>query len=65
MKRSLEELQELWKELGAILVNENDEIEEDFLGFPAGTDKLEVWAWFDEHCPNGLVEDLIFQNRRQ
>ena len=59
--KTLEELQELWNELSNIPVNENDEIEKDFLGFPAGTDKLEVWDWFDEHCPNGLVKDLMFK----
>ena len=32
MKRTLKELQELWNELSDIPVNENDEIEEDFLG---------------------------------
>ena len=50
MKRTLKELQELWNELSDIPVNENDEIEEDFLDFPSGTDKFDVWHWFDERC---------------
>lgn len=61
--KTLEELQKLWGELGDIPVNNNDEIEEDFLDFPAGTDKLEVWDWFDEQCPNGLAKDLMFKNK--
>lgn len=61
--KTLEELKELWDELGDIPVNNNDEIEKDFLGFPAGTDKLEIWDWFDEQCPNGLVEDLMFKDK--
>lgn len=61
--KTLEELKELWDELGDIPVNNNDEIEKDFLGYPAGTDKLEIWDWFDEQCPNRLVEDLMFKNK--
>ena len=47
MKRTLKELQELWDKLGDIPVNNDDEIEEDFLNFPAGTSKFDVWHWFD------------------
>ena len=60
MKRTLKELQELWNELSDIPVNENDEIEEDFLDFPSGTDKFDVWHWFDERCPNNLHDDLMY-----
>ncbi len=61
--KTLEELKELWDKLGDIPVNNNDEIEKDFLGFPAGTDKLVVWGWFDQECPNGLAKDLMFKNK--
>lgn len=61
--KTLEELQELWSQLSDIPVNNNDEIEEDFLDFPAGTDKFDVWNWFDEQCPKGLAEDLMFKDR--
>ena len=47
MKRTLKELQELWDKLGDIPVNNDDEIEEDFLNFPAGTSKFDVWHCFD------------------
>ena len=59
--KTLEELQELWNQLGDIPVNNDDEIEEDFLDFPVGTDKFEIWHWFDEQCPNGLAKDLMFK----
>lgn len=36
------------------------EIEEDFLNFPAGTLKIDVWHWFDERCPNNLHDDLMY-----
>lgn len=64
MKRTLKELQELWNELSDIPVNENDEIEEDFLDFPSGTDKFDVWYWFDERCPNGVAEDLMYNTEK-
>ncbi len=44
MKRTLKELQELWNELSDIPVNENDEIEEDFLDFPSGTGQVRDMA---------------------
>lgn len=64
MKRTLKELQELWNELSDIPVNENDEPEEDFLDFPSGTDKFDVWHWFDERCPNGVAEDLMYNTEK-
>ena len=45
---------------GDIPVNNDDEIEKEFLNFPAGTSKLDVWHWFDERCPNNLHDDLMF-----
>ena len=45
-------LKELWEQFSEIPVNNDDKIERDFLLFPAGTSKLDVWHWFDERCPN-------------
>lgn len=53
-------LSELWEMFGDIPVNNDDEIEKEFLNFPAGTSKLDVWHWFDERCPNNLHDDLMF-----
>lgn len=53
-------LSELWEMFGDIPVNNDDEIEEDFLNFPAGTPKFDVWHWFDERCPNNLHDDLMY-----
>ena len=58
----------LWKKLGVIPVNNDDEIEEDFTCyyineicvFKKGTSKFEIWHWFDEKCPNNLHDDLMF-----
>lgn len=52
-------LPELWKRLADVPVNNDDEIEEDFLCFPKGTSRFDVWHWFDERCPNNLYDDLM------
>lgn len=55
-------LSELWEMFGEILVNNDDEIESDFMQFKAGTSRFDVWHWFDERCPNNLHDDLMFPN---
>lgn len=37
----------LWDKLGNIPVNENDEIDEPFEHFEIGTDKMDIWHWFE------------------
>ena len=49
------ELEKLWNLFGEIPVDNNDEIQEEFLGFPEGTDRIEIWQWFDERYPKGVV----------
>ena len=39
---------ELWKVLGDIPINDEEEIEEDFLHFEAGTFREDIWHWFEE-----------------
>ena len=53
-------LPELWERFSEIPVNDDDEIEEDFLGFDVGTSKFDVWHWFDKCCPNNLHDDLMY-----
>lgn len=52
-------LMELWDKFSEVPINNDDEIEEDFLCFPVGTYRFDVWHWFDERCPNGLAVDLM------
>lgn len=54
-----EELLMLWQMLGDVPVNDMDQVEEEFLGFPEGTEKEEVWHWFDERYSGGVVK-LMF-----
>ena len=56
---AIDKLKELWKEFSEVPVNDDDETERDFLDFPAGTDRMEIWSWFDKKCPNGVVFDLV------
>lgn len=55
----LNTLQQLWQAFEEIPVNNDDEIEMDFLNFPKGTSKFDVWHWFDERCPHNLHDDLM------
>lgn len=48
------ELVKLWELFGDIEINDADEILEDFLGFAEGTDRMEIWHWFDEKYSKGL-----------
>lgn len=49
-------LEELWKKFGDIPMDPETEcIEEDFLHFPAGTERMEIWHWFDEHHSVGVA----------
>lgn len=53
-------LKELWNRFSETPVNNEDEIETEFLRFDAGASKFDVWHWFDERCPNNLHDDLMF-----
>lgn len=40
--------EDLWEELGDIPIDDEDNIEQDFYSFPAGTSRFEIWSWFEE-----------------
>lgn len=48
------ELERLWELFGDVPINNDDEIEEDFIDFPAGTYRFEIWHWFDELYSKGV-----------
>lgn len=54
------EIQARWDMLGDISIDDNECIEQPFLHFPVGTDRYEIWHWFDKQCPNNLHDDLMF-----
>lgn len=57
-----EALEELWEEFGDVPMNpETEKIEAPFLGFPSGTDKEDIWHWFDERHSRG-VHYLLYRD---
>jgi hypothetical protein len=41
----------LWEQFGNIPINDDDTIDQAFLHFEKGTDRFEVWHWFED-CLN-------------
>lgn len=56
----IEQLRKMWEEFGDIPIDNDECIESDFYHWPKGTDRYEIWHWFDERCPNNLHDDLMF-----
>jgi hypothetical protein len=57
----------LWETLSSIPTSINDQnatvIDEDFLGWPAGTDVETIWKWFDDkHAAFGGVHALMYND---
>ncbi len=49
-------LERLWAEFADVPMDpETEEMEEPFLHFPAGTNREEIWHWFDERHSKGTV----------
>ena len=49
----------LWEALGSIPTNNDDELEEEFLHFEAGTCRYDVWHWFESEFNLSVVIDLM------
>lgn len=54
MRFTQKELKILWTLFGDVPINDQDEIEEDFLDFTKGTDRFDVWHWFDARTHGGV-----------
>lgn len=53
-------IQYLWDEFGDVPMDPETEcIESDWLIFPAGTHREEVWSWFEDVFPVSVAEDLM------
>jgi len=67
LENNLELAKKLWSQLGDIPVNNEDEIDTEFymkeldMGFKKGTDKIEIWGWFEEVFKLSVAEDLMYQ----
>lgn len=50
---------ELWYNFSDVPIDENECIEEDFHIWTKGTDRFEIWHWFDEFSPDGISKMLF------
>ena len=57
-------LYELWNLFADTPVNDNGLIEEPFLGFPEGTDREDIWHWFEDSNPNFICGEVMSGERR-
>lgn len=48
------DLEDAWKLLSEVNINNRDEIEQDFLYWPAGTYRQNIWRWFDKKHSKGV-----------
>ena len=56
IKERDEYLEQLWDVFADVPCDlETECIEEEFLGFPAGTHREEIWRWFDSRFSKGVV----------
>lgn len=56
-----DEIRALWDELSDVPVDpETEKLEDDFFLFEKGTDKLDIWAWFDNHYAYGVYSLLYY-----
>ncbi|MDN3672092.1 hypothetical protein QWY99_03285 [Flavobacterium branchiarum] len=53
---TLTELNKMWSEFNNISINNSDEIEQDFYYWEKGTYRFDIWLWFDEKSPKGLIK---------
>lgn len=54
-----EVLEFLWEEFGDVLIDDDECILDDFVGFECGTHREAVWHWFDERYSGGVAK-LMF-----
>ena len=59
------ELERLWELFGEVLIDDDEGIGEEFLGFEEGTNRNEIWCWFDERHSKGTVHLMHVGNRRR
>lgn len=54
--KTSEILEKYWAELGDISVDDDGIIQESFLWWPKGTDREDIWHWFDEKYSGGVAK---------
>lgn len=56
---TIAELDKMWEEFGDIPTNSDDEIEVEFYWWEKGTNRFDIWHWFDEKLPIGIAKYAI------
>lgn len=56
--KQLEQAKLLWAEFANIPIDEQDRIDVPFLDFEKGTDRFEIWHWFETKFDCSIVMDL-------
>ncbi len=56
---TMDELEELWKLFAEVPVNEDQELDANFMHFTVGDSVTDVWHWFEDVNPMFKVKDMI------
>jgi hypothetical protein len=58
----LDQANAIWNSLGDIPMDESGEyIDADFMHFPKGTDKYEIWNYLEDSCEAFSVYDALYK----
>jgi len=58
-------VEKLWEKFADTPVNDQDEIETDFHIWKKGTNKFDIWHWFDEEYSKGLAKGLMGKKHKK
>lgn len=56
--------QYLWTEFGDTPVDDDGNIEEPFLNFGKGTDREDIWDWFEHEFDVSVAKDLMYNSSK-
>lgn len=51
--------EDLWEEFGDVPIDNDDYTEQDWYSFPRGTNRFEIWTWFEEAFDLSVAIDLM------
>ena len=57
--QAIKTARDLWADFSKVPINNDDEIEENFLDFPKGTDRFEILRWFEDTFSVSVHDDLM------
>lgn len=58
-KKEMSAIKHLWEAFGDIPIDNNDRILEPFCKFCKGTNRFDVWTWFEEEFNVSVAMDLM------